>query len=318
MQTFWRLASIVKLLSSSKSISPTQPYPLPPVLQHYFDLSMQRLALATSASSQTPSHPSISHPLSTVDVKVQSLMPCEPPSRGQVNDPFVASTLLASSTHMETDEIENLRASSIFRPEDDREHCLYFKASILLTTTTVPSGGGKASGAQTHTETVIALIELSTQYPICPPQILLTSRKMPDNSSKAQGQQVDNMLKGIEQELNAGCVNFLDVPTIAKQVQVSGGTGSDLAENATKDVLKTISKGSLLVDAMDNILLLQVSMLIHMLAAVSATHSHNKLVAVSSELSTDTKQEQSAVGSGGGVEDRRFLLSTFYGRNFTS
>ena len=253
---------------------------------------------------------------------------------------------------METEDSADLLNSAVLRHEDERQHCCYFKVSIQLTTSTSNSISGSSGNTATpslHTETVIALIEISTQYPLIPPQVLLTSRKIANvqraasnttstSSTEQQHQsQVDNSLKGIEQEINAGCVNFLEVPALARHVHSMGGGESASGDPTavSKTVMQTITNSAVLYEAMDNVLLLQVSLLMHMLAMVSATRTRERHLLTSAaaigggallpaSVSDDhsTEQQQSSAGThtskGGNCEDRRCLLANFYGRSFLS
>ena len=267
----------------------------------------------------------MTQPLTNTEVKLLSLVPCEPPAKGQANDPFVSSSLLSSTSQMDVDDAEELYMSAIVRPEEDRSQCSYYKASVQLTTNTTQSSSSDSAVPQSHVEKVIALIELSSDYPLTPPQVLLTSRKLQnvgmakiDDSLREQPQpQVDNTLKGVEQELNAGCVNFLEVPALAQYVQSKGAVGDQMnnSPDIAKEVMNTVSNSNSLFEAMDNILLLQLSLLVHMLAGVSSSRTHQKIVSMGESL--ETPQVQNPVAHAVN-QDRRSLLANFYGRNFTA
>ena len=125
-------------------------------------------------------------------------------------DPLTEETIgstVESTEKMDCDDnanFQNDQSIGFVRSVKDRKHCVYYKMALDLP-------------KQLSSTPCVTLMEISPEYPVRPPQFIITSRisALSTDSSKSGGDitkpgaQIDNALKSIECEVNAGCLNFI-------------------------------------------------------------------------------------------------------------
>lgn len=123
-----------------------------------------------------------------------------------LREPYQDDKLAAASVEgkMDCEDVGSVATIDFIRTAKDRKFCVYYKIALDLP-------------KDLSSTPAMALMELSPEYPLRPPQFVLTSRisALSAASSKAVGDdnkggpQLDNALKALECELNAGCLNLL-------------------------------------------------------------------------------------------------------------
>lgn len=151
----------------------------------------------------------------------------------------------------------------------DRECCVYYKLAFDL-----PSQPGAAAGGQPG----MCLIEISPEYPVRPPQILLTSRTTVLNAGvQAQNSaQIDNAKKALESEVNAGCLSLIspDLSSIASNITSLDSAGAIASIGEALDATLTFQLSLLLsLSAVNN----NVSMASALTASSSVTAQHQQI-----------------------------------------
>lgn len=114
----------------------------------------------------------------------------------------------------------------------------------------------------------------------------------------------DGDVQEMEQELNAGCVNFLELPAVSKQAMAAASVSDSagVSASAKRHLSSALSHSGQLQDCMDNILSLQLSLLAHMLCTVASNPSGQ-----ASPLSGKVMNGNTSL---------RSLVCTFYGRSW--
>lgn len=194
------------LLDALGSLADTTPVAPPPealvVVGNPFSLSVSSLPTA-SATASTPTSQQLTGPVASPAATIRQLQRADaPPLDVFAADPFRCvreASLAASSAPADGQTASGV---NFVRTVADREHCAYYKLAFDL-----PPQPGAASGGQPG----MCLIEISPEYPVRPPQILLTSRTTVLNAG-VQVQnvaQIDNAKKALECEVNAGCLSLI-------------------------------------------------------------------------------------------------------------
>ncbi len=125
---------------------------------------------------------------------LRSFARAEPPALSNFKaDPF----RFTSEPSTETPHTDDSTSIDFMRTNKDRKGCVYYKLTLDIPNATTPS---------------VALLEISPEYPIRSPQVLLSSRISVlgiDAAKVTSSPQIDNALKALECDINANCLNML-------------------------------------------------------------------------------------------------------------
>lgn len=139
-----------------------------------------------------------------------------------------AAVPFESGQKMECDEeISSAATIDFIRTVKDRKFCIYYKIALDLP-------------KDLSSTPAMALMEISPEYPLRPPQFILTSRIAPLSSASSKavggdfkpGPQLDNALKALESDLNAGCLSL-----ILGSALPHGTTGISSAIASVEDIM---------------------------------------------------------------------------------
>jgi hypothetical protein len=233
-------AALVDALGSLADTTPVAPpAEVLAIAGNPFSLNIVSPSAATTATTSVP--PQLTAPVATPAATIRQLQRADaPPLDVFAADPFrcVRDASLASSSA----PAEGLAASVNFvRGVPDRECCAYYKLAFDL-----PAQPGASAGGQPG----MCLIEISPEYPVRPPQILLTSRTTVLNAGvQAQNvAQIDNAKKALECEVNAGCLSLIspDLPALSSHLPAFQSAGAIVAAEEALDATLTFQLGLLL------------------------------------------------------------------------
>ena len=146
---------------------------------------------------------------------------------------------------------------------------VYLKASIEVTPSdAATSVSGTTAQPSENSCLASVLVELSTEYPLRPPRFLLTHR-LSDNAAHV----VEPGIRALEQELNAGCVDILELHnrySFRPAEQTGNGAGP----------LAVTSDSTVLEESLDGIFGLQMCLLLNVLPAIFISKIENCTAAV--------------------------------------
>ena len=190
LQSMWKLSLHLHTLENSRKIPA-----LPVSLQQSFVAAVSSTVLSGSGLMDIPSDVLGSNTEGANAAIIKTFQRAEPPPiTSFAADPFRFDREELLNAEDSSDSFGSL---SFARGRSERKCCVYYKLSIAIPSSAVP---------------IVALLELSPEYPERPPQFLLTSRQLLLNASVSSGGssvQIDNGLKAIESEVNAGCLSLL-------------------------------------------------------------------------------------------------------------
>ncbi|CAE7521310.1 unnamed protein product, partial [Symbiodinium microadriaticum] len=181
--------------------------------------------------------------------------------------------------------------------------CSYFEASFQITPR---ERVGNAQASEDNC-LVRAVIEVSPEYPLRPPRFALSFRRPPGIGSSYG----DIALRALEQELNAGCVDVLELhDRFIDDVRARGLQDSVTPPSAaSSDALEA---------AMDSTLGLQLSLLLSMLPAIvlSRYGMNETSLSMPSAGTEHIYSESSNAARMTGKNRKKVSLALLYGREF--
>lgn len=206
------------------------------------------------------------------------------------------------------------RLCPVLQPLDqDSSASVYLRISVQLQIAQAATLAGGAGGAADCLLSIPMhiLVDIPASYPVKPAQFMLAARRSltPAGSGAYSG----SSLRALEQELNAGCLSYLDAG-LWEEALVGTGEMEVVGHSSPSPPNGPLSNSDLLEESLDGMLGLQLSLLFALLST-TATAIYNESVAAA-EASEGTSAVVPSVSRGG--RSRRYTtLSTFYGKSFS-